>query len=134
LSWTDWQFLAEHADLHGFVRDLVALRKAHPALRQSRFLDDSTPALSWHGPAGDPPDWDEGSQLGCRLAGTTPDEAALLLLFNAAAKPVAFTLPPAPGGKWTLVLTTQEKKPRCTRERPALQMDPRSVAVLESRP
>jgi glycogen debranching enzyme GlgX len=57
VSWLDWTASAESADLLALVQRLIALRRAHPVLRQSAFFDgrplpDGCKDLAWFHPAG----------------------------------------------------------------------------------
>src|SRR5262249_18234185 len=55
ISWVNWNLAAENADFLRFVREMIALRKRHPALRRRTFLrgagPDGTqrPDVIWHG-------------------------------------------------------------------------------------
>ncbi|MBO4394940.1 MAG: glycogen debranching protein GlgX [Eubacterium sp.] len=53
ISWLDWSLLKKNADLHDYVRGLIALRNAHPVIRDSSydFGQNGTgyPTLSFHG-------------------------------------------------------------------------------------
>ena len=121
LGWVNW----EDPDLAllAFIRRLVALRRDHPVLRQTRFLhararqSDGKPDVYWRKPDGTPPtarDWQNpGWNTLCvevRTSFETPAYAAsddvLFLTFNVGeATPVV--LPECPPGKtWELVLDT----------------------------
>ena len=94
IGWWVWDRLDEHANIHRFVRELIAARKAQPSLRHAGFYTDE--ALQWIGPHGEPPRWDdsEARALGCYLS---EDEGiAVVLLFNAGPTPVDFVLPSLP--------------------------------------
>ena len=96
-SWVDWS--AVDADFLAFTRQMIAFRKAHPILRQKRFLHarerliDGLEDLFWWRPDGAPmhdADWqDAGLKVLCaemRTASGTPfyaaREDALFLVFN----------------------------------------------------
>ena len=53
ISWLDWSRLEEEQELFDYVRKLVALRKAHPVLRSTKFDFSANgtgyPELSFHG-------------------------------------------------------------------------------------
>ena len=53
ISYLDWERLEIHKDLHRFVSNLIAFRKAHPALRGVSYdfshNDTGYPELSFHG-------------------------------------------------------------------------------------
>ena len=74
IGWIDWA-RADTA-LLGFTRRLIALRRAHPCLRQSRFLHgreragDGAPDVEWLGLDGAPVDWGDPELAGfCLLLG-----------------------------------------------------------------
>lgn len=92
IGWWLWDRLDDHANIHRFVRELIAARKAHPPLRHAGFYTDEN--LQWIGPHGEPPQWSnpEARAVGCYLPDT--DELAVTLLFNAGNDPVDFVLPP----------------------------------------
>lgn len=124
IGWVDWTAMPE---LAGFVAHLAALRRAHPCLRQTRFLHartrpaDGAPDLEWCLPDGRSPveaDWQnpQARALGVlyRIAADTPAHAlapgdegdSVLALFNAGPE-VALHLPPPPEGRhWRLVLNS----------------------------
>ena len=110
LTWLDWA--AADPAFIDFTARVVALRRAHPALRQPRFLHGAPsgarsadgqelPDIAWLRPDGRPmtgPDWGDpaGSVLGVLLGHA--DAPPLLLLCNPGREDVAFSLPPL--GTW----------------------------------
>jgi glycogen operon protein len=142
ISWVDWSLLEQHQDLHSFVRELIAFRKAHPSLKYVRFLRDKEeegkPAdVLWLGPDGGPVDWDNGKCIGCflRCQDCQLEEVhddGILILFNAGAKPATFHLPETKGKPWSLALTTQETTPKRGKEAQSLKINARSVTVMVS--
>jgi isoamylase len=144
-SWVDWGRLREFSDLHDFCRRMIAFRKAHPALRQDRFLcnhpeEAHARGATWLGPHGGPPDWDNGVVLGCLINGSRDitgqpeDDHHILALFNAGDQPVSFHLPDPPGRPWSLELSTEEIKPAWRKGQAHLNVDARSVNILTSKP
>jgi glycogen operon protein len=107
VTWLDWA--GADPGFLDFVARVVALRRAHPALRRAEFLHggpsgvqsaDGTdlPDIAWLRPdgqamAGD--DWN-APDAGLGMLLSAPTAPPLLLLFNAGAQDIAFTLP-APG-------------------------------------
>ena len=67
LNWLDWTLLETNADLFRFVRQCIAFRRSHPALRRRAHLrhevgvESGCPEISWHGVAAWQPDWGEHS-------------------------------------------------------------------------
>ncbi|MGO4723301.1 MULTISPECIES: glycogen debranching protein GlgX [unclassified Inquilinus] len=115
LTWLDWAG-ADPAFID-FMGRVVALRRAHPALRRTDFLHgapsgatsgtgDALPDLAWLRPDGQAMaggDWDApDAVLGMLLS--EPTAPPLLLLFNAGAGDVDFTLPAL--GAWHAWLDT----------------------------
>ncbi len=146
IAWVDWSLRREQADLHAFVRRLIAFRRAHPALRRQAFLHggpahaDPTAAadVRWLGSNGGAPDWGNGSALGCLLrgdgvfTGVEMDDDHLLLLFNAGLAPVTFALPAAPGAPWRIEFATDDPPPALEHGALLLRLADRAAAVLVS--
>lgn len=114
----DWA--AADGRLAGFVGRLAALRRAHPVLRQARFLHarpraaDGLPDVIWHRADGAPPspgDW-HNPALRClglelRMAAEGPDAGdAVFLLINGGAA-VTVTLPASAPQWWHVLDTTR---------------------------
>src|SRR5205085_2991387 len=61
ISWFDWTLLSKHADVHRFVKLLIARRLTRDIERErqrltlNQFLSDAKKA--WHGVKLDQPDW-----------------------------------------------------------------------------
>ena len=158
VSWIDW----EHADepLIGFVRDLVNLRLAHPALRRPRFFAgrqmgrSGLKDITWLRPDGQEMsegDWHDGGRrvLGMMLGGDPGDQYvslqgfpeiddSFLLLANAHDHALEFRLPaPAELPAWELVLDTTEggfvQPGRLQETGATVSVGPRSLVLLTSR-
>jgi isoamylase len=131
INWFNWAEIGEQGRvLTGFVRRLIALRKAHPVLRRTRFLhgNERSPAgvkdITWFSPSGrekTAEQWQDRHArcLGLMLNGRAgsyraPDgrpanDGVLLIVFNAYHDVVPFTLPPITGGAgWRRLLDTTE--------------------------
>ncbi|MGF1527272.1 MAG: malto-oligosyltrehalose trehalohydrolase, partial [Candidatus Competibacterales bacterium] len=128
LSWFDWSQDPEALALTDYVKALLALRRAHPALRRGGFFKGQHPSrpqhrdVFWYRPDGEPMDpaaWGDGLArcLATLWAGdglSDRDQSGelvvdddWLMLFNAHGEPVAFTLPdPRRRSAWELVLDT----------------------------
>ena len=110
-SWVDWSLRQRHDEIVRFARNVFALRRAHPVMRQEAFYTDEE--IQWFDPGGKRPDWSDSSQktLACLIRGQ--DGPNLYLMFNAAPEPVPFTLPPSPRSEpWHLVADTAQPPPR----------------------
>jgi isoamylase len=97
ISWLDWNLLSRHADVHRFLRLLIArrLRRDLSAERRrlslNQFLRESK--YAWHGVRLGQPDWSSNSRsvaFGAELAG---DGLRLHLILNAYWEPLDFELP-----------------------------------------
>jgi glycogen operon protein len=114
VSWLDWSLAARNADFLRFVRELVALRRRHPALRRRRFF--SGPEVVWHGLRPGRPDFSATSRtlalaLDGRRTGREPDRD-FYMAFNAWSEPLPFTVPPSPQGRpWRRVIDTALASP-----------------------
>ena len=156
ISWVDW----EHADreLAEFTRQLIALRKRHPVLRQRNWLgerrapDDKISDIAWFKPDGSEmseEDWRTGfakslevflDGCGCAPMGSEgeaggPDDDCFLVMFNAHHEQLSFDLPAADWGKnWVEVLDTgraiPEEARRIHKARESLPVYARSLIVL----
>lgn len=129
VSWVDWDDDSPAAqDFLVFVRRLIALRRAHPALRRTGFLharrmdSHGLPDILWFHPRGTTPaldDWRDANNR-CismvlngragtwRSAGGTPlPDQALLVTINGQRDAVPFILPALAGGAgWRGLLDT----------------------------
>jgi glycogen operon protein len=131
INWFDWPGITrEGRVLIGFVRRLIAARKAHPVLRRTRFLHgrerspDGVRDITWFSPSGrekTAEQWQDRHArcLGLMLNGRagsfrTPDgqpanDEALLIVLNAYHDVVPFILPAISGGAgWRRLVDTTE--------------------------
>ncbi|TQM68377.1 glycogen operon protein [Actinomadura hallensis] len=135
ISWVHWD---DTGDME-FVQMLSRLRHEHPVFRRRRFFTGrgtgAAADIAWLTPAGDvmtDHDWNVGfaKSLGVFLNGdaiTEPDprgrrvrDDSFLLLINAGAEPVEFTLPGGEyGERWEYALDTAD--PAMAGERPRLK-------------
>ena len=145
VSWIDWA--NPDAELLGLTRRLTALRRAHPCLRQSRFLhgrerpEDGMPDVEWLGLDGAPIDWgDPGLEGFCLLLRESAEAPAyatnddrVALVFNRSPAAVSTRLPvPAGGRVWRRVLDTARPDAPPVTCRDLLQrVSPESVVAFE---
>ncbi|MDP4005802.1 glycogen debranching protein GlgX [Methylobacterium sp. NEAU K] len=118
-SWMDWTSDPDPL-LTGFVANLLALRRAQPALRRRTFftgelIDPEEPLrdVHWLAPEGTEMEnhhWaDDGLQVfGMQIGNDGSAGDRLLILFNAGAEPRTFHLVPVIGGPWMPVFDTGE--------------------------
>ncbi len=113
-SWVDWSLATKNADFLRFAREMIALRKRHPALRRRSFLRATD--VSWHGTEPYRPDFSVGSRtlalvLDGRQTGREADRD-IYLAFNAWQAPLRFGIPPAPRGRpWRRTVDTALASP-----------------------
>ena len=128
LSWHDWTLDVEQDELLGFVRRLIALRKAHHVFRRRHFFQgrpikgSGISDIIWLTPTGTEmtdEEWQHSFArcLGLYLAGDALEEQdekgnpvvdnRFLLLVNAHHEPIPFTLTDlVPVTRWRLILDT----------------------------
>ena len=142
ISWLDWGLVSKHADVHRFVRMLIAGRRL-------RRLDDKngSPSLSallqnskrtWHGVKLNQPDWSPSSHS-VAISAELP-ELRVHYMMNFYWEPLDFELPSVTGDKggWRRWIDTSLDPPNEIvdwQSAPAVtgqiyQAGPRSVAVL----
>lgn len=144
-SWLDWSLLDKYADIHRFVRVLIARRLRRDVegelqrLSLNQLLAKSNHA--WHGVKLGQPDWSSYSHslaLGADIPG---HELRLHLILNAYWEPLDFELPtPMNGELWRRWIDTALDPPReivAWQTAPAVSGNsyhaaPRSVVVLAS--
>ena len=152
-SWVDWK--AADDELRGYVRRLLALRRAHPVFRRQRFLTGAEAAeLGWYSSAGKEltdEQWADPTMhaIAVYLDGSdAPDEATdgtplldddFLILVNGWREPVTFTLPEVrePAQTWFVELDSYDPAVSAAREFPRHTGDQmvaraRSVTVLRA--
>jgi glycogen operon protein len=135
VGWLNWA----QADkgLQDYVAELLALRRAEPALRHDQWFHASSVmpgerTLAWFTPSGAEMhvhDWHDGGQhaFACRIDG----DAALMIAFNPEPVATAFTLP---AGLWALCLDSSgqtSRGPVPARPTP-LSVPAHSLVVLKS--
>jgi len=136
-TWVDWGGVRADAAFLRFVRRLVALRRASPALRRATWLSgearDGPRDAAWLGPHGGAVDWD--ADAGCfglllaggrRETGAGTDAPDLLLLVNLRDEPLAFSLP---AGPWRLLVDTAAAPPDDCPEPPPPAAASRALAA-----
>ncbi len=150
LAWFDWRLVERNGDMLRFVRQMIALRKRHPALQRGRFLTGAPvpgrdlPDIRWHGEGLEPPDWHDpqARRLAFTLAAQAPEEADLHVVIELGDEPHERPLPEIPGRRWCLAVDTARESPGDImppeRQQPfvsdRLRVQPRSLVVLEAWP
>jgi glycogen operon protein len=112
ISWLDWSFAPAARAMLRFTRELVALRKRHPSLRRTRFLNGHEPGvpaeIHWYGETLEPPDWHDAkrSVLCFTLLGLTPQERVLHVMMNMASTARDLPLPDVATRDWLRIADT----------------------------
>ncbi|RYB05937.1 glycogen debranching protein GlgX [Lichenibacterium ramalinae] len=147
-TWLDWS--RTDSPLRGFIRRLIDLRAAHPALTHDAFptgapvAGSDLPDVAWRLPDGRTPaagDWENpatATLIGVLAApgrdvGAPPDR--ILLAFHAGSEALSVALPePRPGWHWLRTLdTAAEGAPSQPGEFGEAALEPRSVVLLVER-
>jgi glycogen operon protein len=151
ISWFRWD--EADGELIEFVKRVIRIRKEHPVFRRQQFLTgrevrgSGLPDVWWFRPDGrrmTQKDWNNANAhtLGVFLNGDeipsqTPTgeeirDDSFLLLFNAFAEPITFTLPTRRFGlRWHVELATGEGAPDgIVNARTAVDVDGRSIVLL----
>jgi isoamylase len=143
-SWFDWSLLSRHADVHRFVRLLIAGRLMRDVERERRrvslnqLLREAKHA--WHGVKLGRPDWGSNSHSLAFEADLSGERLRVYLILNAYWEPLDFELPPMNDGgetwrRWIdTVLDTPddivERKTAPPVAHGTYRAGPRSVVVL----
>ena len=136
LSWYDWDLSPDQRDLLSFTRRLIRLRQQHPVFRRQQFFlgegRGGMQDVDWMRPDGSAmsdQDWNHGLLLALMFflngqAIPTPDERgrnvtddSFLVLLNASADTVTFTMPPEDYAKSWKVLVDTDNPASATRSR-----------------
>jgi glycogen operon protein len=144
-NWFDWSLLVKHADVHRFVKLLIArrlLRDTGPERQRMTLTQLIREAVKgWHGVRLNQPDWSDHSHS-VALSAELPREGLLIhFIFNAYWEPLDFELPRTATGKrgsWRRWIDTFQEAPEDIvpwQEAPAIpestyRAGPQSVVVL----
>lgn len=130
ITWLNWRNLESHREIFAFVKELSAIRKAHPVLRQDReirLMDYGAcgyPDASYHGAAPWKPDTASYSrQLGIMYCGKYVRKDRInhddffYVAYNLHWEPYEFALPKLPKGmRWEPCAASDAAKERETEE------------------
>ncbi len=142
-NWFDWSLLEKHADVHRFVKLLIARRllRDESAERQRMTLNEllANSAKGWHGIKLDQPDWSDHSRSVAVYGESINERMLFYFIFNAYWEPLIFELPsPQNGNSWQRWIDTSLPTPQDIapwQESPSIddqkyEVGPRSVVVL----
>ncbi len=115
ISWLDWSLLEKHADVHRFVKLLVARRLLrstdHELERKSlnRLIREAN--KSWHGVRVNQPDWGDSSHS-IAFSAELPEQGIVVhMILNAYWGALDFELPPAGSSAWRRWIDTSLESP-----------------------
>jgi glycogen operon protein len=101
-NWFDWSLLEKHADVHRFVKVLLARRgmRNEKPQRQRKSLDQliREAPKAWHGVKPLQPDWSDGSHSLAFGAEIKKDNLGIHFILNGYWEPLQFELPPLQHG------------------------------------
>jgi isoamylase len=143
-NWFDWSLVEKHADVHRFVKLLLARRLLrdveHERQRTSLTELIAGASKAWHGVKPHQPDWGGDSRSVAFSAEVRREKLVVHLILNAYWETLEFELPPAApgGGSWRRWIDTALPSPQDIvewRAAPpvpgtAYRAGPRSVVVL----
>jgi glycogen operon protein len=148
ISWLDWNLNPEQERLREFTAKLIHLRREHPNLHRRKFFQDRVIRgslerdIAWYNTDGSEfsdEAWNTGwnralaLMLNGKTLGITDEDGhpiidnSFLILVNAAAEGVEFTLPEAPAGSWIQILDTENI------DDPFAETPPDSLVILGGR-
>jgi len=122
VSWVDWTLADKNSRFLRFVRELIALRKRHPALRRRSFFRGRgrhgtlPPDVVWHGIEPGYPNFSGSSRtLAFCLDGTQTDrepDRDFYVACNAWQETLPFRIPLSPTGRpWRRAIDTAQESP-----------------------
>jgi glycogen operon protein len=123
-SWVNWSLADKNADFLRFVREMITLRKRHPAIRRHMFFRGTGPRGSlrpdviWHGIEPNKPDFTPSSRLvafaidGRALEAPGMVDCDFYVAFHAGGEACQVRLPPSPSGRpWRRLVDTAQASP-----------------------
>jgi glycogen operon protein len=113
IAWFNWKLLSENGELLRFCRELIAFRKAQPALTRKTYFphtsDENLAEVLWFNENGQPIDWESPSNLlSYKIQPQANHGTALYLIFNNTEEAQGFRLP---AGAWTTRINTGKCAP-----------------------
>jgi glycogen operon protein len=124
-SWIDWSLADKNADFLRFVREMITLRKRHPALRRHAFFRGTGPKgnlppdIIWHGVKAYRPDWSWDSRSfafsidGRALEAPGIVDCDFYAAFHSGRDAQPFHIPPSPSSRpWRRLVDTALASPQ----------------------
>jgi isoamylase len=143
-NWFDWSLVQKHADVHRFVKLLLARRLlrdvTHEEQRMSLSALIAQANKAWHGTKLNQPDWGDSSHSMAFSLELRKEKLLIHLILNGYCEPLEFELPAA-AGPWRRWIDTARPSPEDIVEwqtappvsGSSYQVGSRSVAVLFTR-
>ncbi|VTR97147.1 glycogen debranching protein : Glycogen operon protein GlgX homolog OS=Rhodopirellula maiorica SM1 GN=RMSM_03253 PE=4 SV=1: CBM_48: Alpha-amylase [Gemmata massiliana] len=114
-NWFDWSLLDTHADVHRFLKLLLARRGQRDATNEQQRVSltqlIARATKAWHGVKLNQPDWGENSRSIAFSADLKSDNLTFYLVLNAYWEPLEFELPPATSEPWLRWIDTSLPSP-----------------------
>jgi glycogen operon protein len=115
ISWLDWSLVEKHADVHRFVRLLIA-RRLLRTVEYERHRTSLNALIAqankaWHGVRLNQPDWGDHSRSVALSARMRKEEMLFHLILNAYWEPLDFELPRPESGTWRRWVDTSLDSP-----------------------
>ena len=146
-SWFDWSLVEKHADIHRFVRQLIAFRMVRdlPVARFGMTLSEllHEQPVEWHGVKLGAPDWGPDSHTLAACGRILGGKLVLHIMNNAYWEPLEFEVPPLGTGHqpWRRCVDTFLEVPEdiCTWadakvvDDSTYPVQPRSIVILVSK-
>jgi len=122
ISWLNWELAEQNAEFLRFVREMIWLRRRHPALRRQSFFAGKAPKsplgpdVTWHGTEPGHPDFSATSRslafaLDGRLSGRGTDRD-FYVACNCGGATLRFRIPLSPSGRrWRRLIDTALPSP-----------------------
>ena len=114
-NWFDWSLLDTHADVHRFLKLLLARRGQRDATNEQQRVSltqlIARATKAWHGVKLNQPDWGENARSIAFSADLKNDNLTFYLVLNAYWEPLEFELPPATSGPWLRWIDTSLPSP-----------------------
>ena len=118
LNWLDWSLLDKNRDIFDFFSQMIAFRKAHPALRLPEFYTGQSSArglndIAWHGCKLNSPGWEDQNSnvLAFTIAGLDGDND-IHVMMNMCGTDLDFEVPPVERRNWYRVVDTAAPAPQ----------------------
>ena len=116
-SWFDWTMADSNQEMFRYVQQVIAFRKAHPALRRPHFYsgevnERGAADITWHGTRLGSPGFDNphGRALACTIAGFGGDRD-LHVMMNMFSEPLDFEVPEDRQRTWHIAVDTFAPSP-----------------------